>query len=62
LAMDAHGPRLSVSVGVAIFPQGGAQIDELLTRADEALYAMKSRRKNRTPGAPPTASGWLFEQ
>ena len=62
LAADLHGPRLSVSVGVAIFPQSGIQIEELLTRADEALYAMKSRHKNKSSGAPPAASGWLFQR
>lgn len=62
LAADLHGPRLSVSVGVAIYPQGGAKIEQLLAGADEALYAMKSQRKNKTSQEQPPATGWLFER
>ena len=63
LAADQRGPRLSVSVGVAIYPQGGAKIEHLLAGADEALYAMKSQRKSKSSEAPPGATtGWLFER
>jgi diguanylate cyclase (GGDEF)-like protein len=62
LAADAHGPHLSVSLGVAIYPQGGAKIDQLLASADESLYAMKSERKNKASQAQPPATGWLFER
>jgi diguanylate cyclase (GGDEF)-like protein len=41
----------SVSIGVAVFPEDGADLDALLHRADEAMYAVKSRRK--TPLPPP---------
>ena len=36
-------PRLSVSIGVAIYPRDGASIEELFTRADRRMYADKSR-------------------
>jgi diguanylate cyclase (GGDEF)-like protein len=62
LAADTDGPRLSVSVGLAIYPHGGAKIENLLAGADEALYAMKAQRKNKTIQAQPPASGWLFER
>lgn len=62
LLADQRGPRLSVSVGVAVYPQGGFTIEELLAGADDALYAMKSQRKIKSSEAPPPATGWLFER
>jgi diguanylate cyclase (GGDEF)-like protein/PAS domain S-box-containing protein len=44
LANDGRGPRLSVSVGVAIYPQDGNTIGSLLFAADSALYSMKRQR------------------
>jgi diguanylate cyclase (GGDEF)-like protein/PAS domain S-box-containing protein len=43
LAKDAEEPALSVSVGVAGYPQDAATIGTLLYAADRALYAMKDR-------------------
>jgi diguanylate cyclase (GGDEF)-like protein/PAS domain S-box-containing protein len=43
LASDGREPKLSVSIGVAIYPGDGADVDSLLGAADAALYAMKSR-------------------
>jgi len=43
LANDGKEPKLSVSVGVAIYPKDGDKIDSLLGAADAALYAMKAR-------------------
>ncbi len=45
LANDAKEPQLSVSVGVAIYPQDGRTIENLLQTADRALYKMKGERK-----------------
>jgi diguanylate cyclase (GGDEF)-like protein len=45
LAKDAKEPRLSVSVGIAIYPQDGRTIESLLRTADRALYKMKGERK-----------------
>jgi diguanylate cyclase (GGDEF)-like protein/PAS domain S-box-containing protein len=50
LASDGGEPRLSVSVGAAIYPQDGQAIEALLTSADVALYAMKAKR---APSANP---------
>ena len=41
VANDDKGPRISVSVGVAVYPQDGDTIERLLAKADSALYSMK---------------------
>jgi diguanylate cyclase (GGDEF)-like protein/PAS domain S-box-containing protein len=43
LANDGQQPKLSVSIGVAIYPKDGENVDSLLGAADAALYAMKTR-------------------
>ena len=49
LANDGRTPKLSVSIGVAIYPGDGEKVDSLLGAADTALYAMKA--KTRPPNA-----------
>jgi diguanylate cyclase (GGDEF)-like protein len=51
--------KLSVSIGVAVFPQDAEDTHELLLRADEALYNSKRAGKGRAtvwkgPGGPKT--------
>jgi diguanylate cyclase (GGDEF)-like protein len=41
LAADQEPPRLSVSIGVAVYPEDGASIEQLLSSADHALYRQK---------------------
>jgi diguanylate cyclase (GGDEF)-like protein len=52
----AHGERLTVSAGVAVFPHHGVERSELVRVADSALYASKNRGKGSAsayrPGAP----------
>jgi len=43
LANDGEKPLLSVSVGLAVYPQDGKMIEGLLGAADRALYAAKPR-------------------
>jgi len=43
LENDGREPKLSVSIGIAIYPQDGADLDHLLGAADVALYAMKTK-------------------
>ncbi len=43
LANDCQQPQLSVSVGIAVYPQDGETIEKLLPIADHALYEMKRR-------------------
>ena len=45
LANDGKEPKLSVSVGVAIYPKDGETIDALVSAADSAVYAMKARAR-----------------
>jgi diguanylate cyclase (GGDEF)-like protein len=48
LAADGRDPKISVSVGAAIYPDDGQTIESILSAADLALYAMKAKRT--TPG------------
>jgi diguanylate cyclase (GGDEF)-like protein/PAS domain S-box-containing protein len=48
LANDGREPKLSVSIGVAIYPNDGENVDRLLGAADAALYSMKAT--TRSPG------------
>jgi diguanylate cyclase (GGDEF)-like protein len=43
-ANDGKGPKLSVSVGIALYPEDGHTIESLLCAADSALYSMKRHR------------------
>ena len=38
--------KITVSIGVALYPQDGSNCDELLKSADNALYKVKEREKN----------------
>ncbi|HEV8583324.1 MAG TPA: diguanylate cyclase [Thermoanaerobaculia bacterium] len=55
-AEDA-GKRITVSIGVATFPEDGEAIRELVDRADSALYAAKAEGRDRVAraGAPAPA-------
>lgn len=44
VAHDGKGPTLSISFGIAIYPQPGNSIEGLLCEADAGLYAMKRGR------------------
>jgi diguanylate cyclase (GGDEF)-like protein/PAS domain S-box-containing protein len=44
VADDGKGPKLSVSVGIAVYPQNGETIEKLLSQADASLYSMKRQR------------------
>ena len=47
LSREAEEPLLSLSVGIAVYPEDGATTDTLLQGADRELYAMKQRKKER---------------
>ena len=48
LAADSQEPKLSVSIGVTAYPEGGKTIEALLCKADRELYGMKSGKGERT--------------
>lgn len=43
-----HTVKITVSVGVATFPEGGDSLDGIIDNADWALYRAKSMGRNRT--------------
>jgi len=45
LAADLETPRLSVSIGISIFPRDGDNAEALLEKADQGLYGAKARRR-----------------
>jgi diguanylate cyclase (GGDEF)-like protein len=55
VAADGEWPKLSVSVGVAVYPRDGATAEKLLTAADTELYRNKATA--RAGGAAPLERG-----
>jgi diguanylate cyclase (GGDEF)-like protein len=57
LADDHEEPKLSVSVGVGIYPEDGPTVEALLQTADRALYRMKhgERHDESISGGPDLA-------
>jgi len=45
IAEDSNGPRISVSVGIGVYPLDGDNVESLVSAADAAMYAMKRQRK-----------------
>ena len=41
-----HNVEISVSIGIAKYPEDGENQDELMRKADVALYAVKNRGRN----------------
>lgn len=56
LAADPEEPHLSVSVGIAVYPDDGAMFDTLLQSADRALYAMKRQHGRVFAGSDAVAA------
>ncbi|MRV74461.1 EAL domain-containing protein [Duganella sp. FT92W] len=44
--VEGHTLPLSASIGISIFPGDGGSIDELIARADVAMYHAKQNRRN----------------
>jgi len=55
--LAVHGLRAGVSVGIAIFPDDGSDADQLLARADAAMYDAKHRGGNCYAFAQPAGAG-----
>jgi diguanylate cyclase (GGDEF)-like protein len=47
LAEETESPRLSASIGVAVYPQHGNNLEKLLATADKVLYAVKKRQRRK---------------
>ncbi|MEV0796083.1 GGDEF domain-containing protein [Kribbella sp. NPDC050281] len=45
--LDPDTFLLTISIGVAVYPADGADVDDLLLRADRAMYAAKAAGRNR---------------
>nr|WP_269106798.1 EAL domain-containing protein [Massilia sp. TS11] len=45
-ALDGHEVHISASIGIAVYPDDGETIDELLRHADIAMYHVKGQGKN----------------
>jgi diguanylate cyclase (GGDEF)-like protein len=52
MAEDQEKPKLSASIGIAVYRGGGERIEKLLSEADEHLYAEKARRAKLAITAP----------
>lgn len=46
LFIDGSECRIGLSMGIAIYPDDGEQIDELVNRSDSAMYRIKRESKN----------------
>ena len=53
---------LSMSIGIALYPQDGVEADDLLKRADTALYVVKSRGRNSYEFFDPTMEAKTLER
>jgi len=49
MANDDEPPRISASIGLAVYRGDGERIEKLLSEADQQLYAEKAKRARRTP-------------
>ncbi|OUQ89037.1 PAS domain S-box protein [Brevibacillus brevis] len=60
--MDGHVFNVSCSIGIALYPQDGDNPEDLLKRADTALYTVKSRGKNGYDFFDPTMEAKSLER
>lgn len=52
-------PRCTFSAGIAVFPRHGSTLEQLLSRADRALYRAKQNGRARVEAVPGSAFGAL---
>ena len=59
VGLGADEVRVTISIGVAAFPQHGGRTDTLMQQADQALYAAKGSGRDRVVLADPDADSPL---
>jgi diguanylate cyclase (GGDEF)-like protein len=47
VAVQGHTVHVSASIGIAIYPDDGCEVQELLQQADHAMYQAKRLGRNR---------------
>ncbi|MED2256843.1 EAL domain-containing protein [Brevibacillus parabrevis] len=60
--LQDHSFNMSCRIGIALYPQDGDNADDLLKRADTALYTVKSRGKNGYDFFDPTMEAKSLER
>ncbi|MGQ9633009.1 MAG: putative bifunctional diguanylate cyclase/phosphodiesterase [Bryobacteraceae bacterium] len=55
-SVDGQPICLSASVGASLYPEDGTDLHSLLHKADQAMYASRSRTRQELPGRPETNS------
>src|SRR5882724_2086082 len=53
LASDDEQPPISASIGISVYRGDGERIEQLLSEADQDLYAEKAKRGRRAPASNP---------
>jgi len=54
-AVPGGTQSITISIGIAGFPEHGAQVEDIISQADKALFIGKSHGKNRCTVAGPTS-------
>ncbi len=48
MKVDGHTLRITVSIGLHLFPESGETLDDIIRKADTALYHAKDKGRNRS--------------
>ena len=59
--MDGHEVSISASIGIAIYPDDGPDVDTLVSRADKAMYEVKQRGNDTCVHLPQIITGETSE-
>ncbi len=62
IEIDTHTLNISTSIGIALYPENGNSLNELLKYADIALYHVKANGKNRFQYFNKNLSKQLYEK